>query len=172
VQEEVAQVQVLVAELRLAQVVHDLSHLRREPGPVAHGVAAQLVVVEVLVELHRRLQRFEDHRVAQSLVDPEPRQVRHRPRGGNSSPLKALEPLELEEGGAAAEQPPPGVAVAMPGVELEVVGAAAHLEPPDLPVPPVLDQPPVLREVAEGRFELRRGHRRRVSRMRRIFPPC
>src|SRR5437867_1762853 len=164
-QQEIPQVQVLVAEPRLTQIVYKGTHLLRQPKPVRHRLAAKVEVVQVQIELYRGLERFQDHRVPQALSNAKAGEVGYGARRRDRSLLQPLEALELPERRAAAEEPPPSRAreeSRRPRVELEVVRPPIMLEAPDLPISSVLDQRRDPRHVAQGIFEFERrsGHGR------------
>jgi len=165
VQEEVPQVQVLVAEPGLAQVADECAHLLREVEVIRRPLSAQVEVVQVQVQLYRRLQRLEDDGVAEAIHDAEAGEVGHGPRRGDRSLLEPLEPLELAVRRAAAEPPAPRLPrerARRPRVKLQVIRPPAVLEPPDLAVAAVLHERGDARQVAQRVFKLvgRIGHGR------------
>src|SRR5688572_20309501 len=93
-----------MTEPRPAELVQDRAELERETAAVGNRLAAQLVVEEELVEALRALDRLDDHRVANGLVDAKPAELRHRARRGDRGLLQRLEAEELAVGGVGAAQ--------------------------------------------------------------------
>jgi hypothetical protein len=149
-------VQVVVAELRAAEALDDVAHLRGELRAVGDVLAAQQVLVEMLVQRHGRLDRVDDDGVAEQIADLEADEDGHRARGRDVRLLQPLQPGELAHRGVAADEPLQTRRGA--GVELQVVGPPIGLEAPYLAVAAVFDDHPVAREVFQKLFEGARGH--------------
>ena len=81
--EKAVQSQVAMPELCTPDALQDVDHLRNELVPIGHRLAAQIVVPQELTKRHGARDRFDDDRIAPTLVDREAGQVCNGARRGN-----------------------------------------------------------------------------------------
>ncbi len=93
-QQEVAQVQIAVAELGEREFVNDREDIVDDFAMVRRIFAADGEIVEVLIERNRRLDGFKDDSIADGAIVPKSVEMRYGARGGN---LRFLQPLQSEE---------------------------------------------------------------------------
>src|SRR5579859_4209419 len=112
---------------------------------IRRQLPALLELPQIHIQLHRRLDRLNDHRIPAPLADAKPQHDRHCPRRRHPSPLKLLEAQKLQSRVApptpSANSVPdlvPRVFVTLPRIELEVVSAPFNFKSPYLPVRAVL----------------------------------
>ena len=117
-QQKIAQVQVFMTQPSLGQLLEQPADLVGNMPAIWNRVSAQVELVEMLIELDRRLNGLKNDGIAKVLIDPKPHQCRDRARRANLSFLQELKLLELRHRGAAAKDPPETIAKPAPTIEL------------------------------------------------------
>jgi hypothetical protein len=111
-----------MAELRQAELLEDRDHLLEPLAAAGNRLAAQIVIVQQLIESHGRLDPLHDKRVSHLAAESESDQDADRAWRGDLRLLQQLQVPELAERAA-----PP-----TPRVEVKVVSLSLVFEPPHL----------------------------------------
>ena len=86
-----------MSEFRQADLVDDVPHLGGDHPPPGNGHAAQVMVLEILVQRDGVGDRLDDQRIAEFSLHFESGQMSHRARRGDLDPLQGLKANELQK---------------------------------------------------------------------------